>query len=30
MQQQQAYLSHGPMKYNLQTRIGNWSEEWEL
>ena len=30
MQQPPAYLSHGPMKYKLQTRIGNWCEEWEL
>lgn len=20
----------GPMKYHFKTRIGNWSEEWEL
>ena len=20
----------GPMKYSYNTRIGNWSEEWEL
>jgi len=20
----------GPMKYHHKTRIGNWSEEWEL
>ena len=21
---------HGPMKYSFKTRLGNWSEEWEL
>ena len=23
-------LDNGPMKYSFKTRLGNWSEEWEL
>ena len=23
-------MMHGPMKYSFKTRLGNWSEEWEL
>ena len=23
-------LNNGPMKYSFKTRLGNWSEEWEL
>ncbi len=30
MELQELIKDLGPMKYHYKTRIGNWSEEWEL